>query len=67
MCENAIHNPIGVAGDDARYNLAGQKAIMILVSLPLQMVHKSSCSGSPCLWVQERLTLFSGWLRAESR
>ena len=50
---------IGVAGDDARYNLAGQRAIMILISLPLQTVHKLENCRWPVFVMRENLSL--GW------
>ena len=51
------HNPVGVAGDDARYNLAGQKAIIMMVSMVLHEPRRLEVCRYPFFILREGLSL----------
>ena len=51
------HNPVGVAGDDARYNLAGQKIIIMMVSLVLHEPQRLEVCRYPFFLLREGLSL----------
>ena len=56
-CANGRHNPVGVAGDDARYNLAGYKVVVMLLSLPLQTIRSLEMCRYPYFVLRESLSL----------
>ena len=37
-CAEGVHLPIGISGDDAKYTLAGNKLIIMMISFLLQEV-----------------------------
>ena len=51
------HNPVGRAGDDARYNLAGAKVIVVLLSLLLHNVQRLEVCRFPFVILRESLSL----------
>ena len=51
------HNPVGLAGDDARYNLAGAKVIVVLLSLLLHNVQRLEVCRFPFVILRESLSL----------
>ena len=46
-CAKRLHNPVGFAGDDGRYNLAGNKVIVMLLGLALQAVRSLELCRCP--------------------
>ena len=51
------HSPIGISGDDAQWNLAGAKVIVILMSFVLQEVQSLDLCRFPLFVLRHELTL----------
>ena len=51
------HNPIGISGDDAQWNLAGSKVICILLSYVLQEVQSLDLCRFPFFVLRHELSL----------